>query len=255
MPARKLDSIEGRHRIDSTAKRLRISMETKNLLKDESSRMETFRLLSACYFLPDAELSEKLENLEFNMTNVCEPAVEWIQNMRKEFEAGASLEPLKVDFSKLFVGPYKLFAAPYGSVYLDSERKMMGDSTLDVKNRYREEGLDTAKNFKDAPDHISAELEFMYFLIFKEIEAFANSDIETAIGFIQKQRSFLEDHLMAWVPEFANNIIESAENPFYTNLAKATVTFLKENYRVVCLVIDSGQQNSKKQIEINSLRV
>ncbi len=51
------------------------------------------------------------------------------------------MEPLKVEFSKLFVGPYKLFAAPYGSVYLDDERKVMGDSTLDVKNRYREAGL------------------------------------------------------------------------------------------------------------------
>ena len=94
--------------------------------------------------------------------------------------------------------------------------------------------MDTAKNFKDAPDHISAELEFMYYLIFKEIEAFAESDTEAAMGFIQKQKSFLEDHLMAWVPEFAKNIIENAENPFYPNLAKATESFLQENYQIVC---------------------
>ena len=232
-------------------------METKNLLNYESSRMEAFRLLSDCYFLPDPGLSEKLENLEFNMANVCEPAVVCIQRLRKEFEASAHLEPLKVEFSKLFVGPYKLFAAPYGSVYLDDERKVMGDSTLDVKTRYREAGLDTAKNFKDAPDHISAELEFMYYLIFKEIEAFSNSDTETGIGFIQKQKSFLEGHLLAWVPEFADSIIEYAENPFYLNLAKATKAFLKENYQVVCSVLDSGsiQPDSEKHVEINSLPV
>jgi TorA maturation chaperone TorD len=232
-------------------------METKNLLNHESSRMTAFRLLSDCYFLPDPGLSEKLEDLESNMANVCQPAAEWVRKMREEFAAVANLEPLKVDFSKLFVGPYKLFAAPYGSVYLDSERKMMGDSTLDVKNRYREAGLDTAKNFKDAPDHISAELEFMYYLIFKEIEAFANSNIETAIDYIQKQKSFLEDHLMAWVPEFVKSIIESPENPFYVNLAKATTAFLKENYGVVCSILDSAsvQQGSEKHVEINSLRV
>ena len=230
-------------------------METKNPLNYESSRMEAFRLLSDCYFLPDPGLSEKLENLEFNIANVCEPAVVCIQRLRKEFEASAHLEPLKVDFSKLFVGPYKLFAAPYGSVYLDGERKIMGDSTLDVKNRYREAGLDTAKNFKDTPDHITAELEFMYYLIFKEIEAFSNSDTETAIGFIQKQKSFLEDHLMAWMPEFANSIIEYAENTFYPNLAKATETFLKENYQVICSVLYSGPLNSEKHVKINSLRL
>ena len=217
--------------------------------------MEAFRLLSDCFFLPDPGLSEKLENLESKIAHVCKPAVEWVRNMRKEFKADAELESLKVDFSKLFVGPYKLSAAPYGSVYLESERKMMGDSTLDVKNQYREAGLKTAQSFKEAPDHISAELEFMYYLIFKEVEAFANSDIETAIDFIQKQKSFLEDHLMAWVPEFAKIIIESAENPFYLNLAKATAEFLEENHRVVCSILVSIQQSSEKHVEINSLRV
>ena len=165
-------------------------METKNLLKHESSRMAAFRLLSDCYFLPDSGLSEKLENLEFNTANVCEPAAEFVQNMRKEFEAGADLEPLKVDFAKLFVGPYQLSAAPYGSVYLDGGRKMMGDSTLDVRDRYMEAGLDTAKTFKDAPDHISAELEFIHYLIYKEIEAFANSDIEKAIALFRSRNFF-----------------------------------------------------------------
>jgi TorA maturation chaperone TorD len=230
-------------------------METQNLLHYESSRMEAFRLLSECYFLPQAPLSENLENLERNMVNVCEPVVGFIQCMRKAFAASADLEPLKVDFSKLFVGPYRLFAAPYESVYLDGERKILGDSTLDVKSRYREAGLDTAKNFKDVPDHIAAELEFMYYLIFKEIEAFCGSDTETAIGFIQKQKSFLTDHLMAWVPEFAANIIEHAETSFYQDLAKATDAFLRENYRVVCKALDLGQINSEKSIEINSLRV
>ena len=230
-------------------------METENLVKHESSRMTAFQILSDCFFLPDPGLSEKLEDLEFNMTNVCETAVPLIQNMRKEFKAGADLEPLKVDFAKLFVGPYQLSAAPYGSVYLEDERKMMGNSTLDVRERYRDAGLDTAKTFKDAPDHISAELEFMHYLIYKEIEAFANSDIEMAIAFIQRQKSFLEDHLMAWVPEFAKSIIEHARNPFYTNLARATEMFLKENYEIVCTAVDSNELKPEEPVEINPLLV
>jgi len=230
-------------------------METHNLLNAESARMAVFRFLSDCYFLPDAGISEKLELLEFNLSKVCKPALGFIQKMSTAIEAAENVEPLKVDFSKLFVGPYKLLAAPYGSVYLDDERKVMGDSTLDVKNRYRRAGLDTAKNFKDAPDHISAELEFMHYLIFKEIEAFADSDPASAIGFIQKQKFFLEDHLMAWVPEFADSIINYAENPFYPNLAKATMTFLQENYEIVCAFLDSEKPDSEKPVEINSLRV
>ena len=230
-------------------------METENLVNHESSRMTAFRLLSDCFFLPDPALSGKLEDLEFNMAHVCKAAAEYVQHMRNEFKAGADLEPLKVDFAKLFAGPYTLPAAPYGSVYLEGERKMMGNSTQDARERYREAGLDIARTFKDAPDHISAELEFMYYLIFKEIEAFANSDIEKAIGFIQRQKSFLEDHLMAWVPEFANSIIENAENSFYPNLARATETFLKESCEIVCTFLDSKKLDSEKPVEINSLRV
>lgn len=219
--------------------------------------MKAFRLLSDCYFLPEARLSEKLENLEFNIANVCEPAARFVQRMRKVFEAHENLEALKVDFSKLFVGPYNLFAVPYGSVYIDGERKLLGASTLDVKKRYREAGLETAKNFKDAADHITAELEFMYYLIFKEIRSFSNSDIETAFGLIQKQKSFLEDHLMVWVPEFAASIIEHAESPFYSNLAKATETFIRKNYQVVgdFLNFVTMQLHSEKDVEINTLRV
>jgi len=86
-------------------------------------------------------------------------------------------------------------------------------------------------------------------LSMKRDEAFASVD------FIQKQRSFLENHLMAWVPEFAKSIIESAESPFYQNLAKATSAFLEENHQVVCSVLETGQQHSEKHVEINSLRV
>ena len=232
-------------------------MESKNLLNYESSRMAAFRLLSECYFLPDPGLADTLDNLEGHLANLSEPAAKYVSRMRKEIENDPNFEALKVDFARLFVGPYKLLAAPYGSVYLDTGRTMMGDSTLDVKNRYREAGLDMAKEFKEAPDHITAELEFMYYLIFKEVEAFSSSDTEAAIGCIQKQRSFLEDHLMSWVPEFAGNIIEHAETLFYQNLAKATETFLKENYAVVCSALDSASMrlNQEKHIEINSLRV
>ncbi len=232
-------------------------MESKNLLNYESSRMAAFQLLSECYILPDTGLPAILDNLEGRLANVSEPAAKCVSRMRKEIENDQNFKALKVDFARLFVGPYKLLAAPYGSVYLDAGRTIMGDSTLDVKSRYREAGLDTAKNFKEAPDHIVAELEFMYYLILKEVEAFSSSDIETAIDFIQKQRSFLEDHLMSWVPEFAGNIIEHAETLFYQNLAKATETFLKENYAVVCSALDAGSMrpDQEKHIEINSLRV
>jgi TorA maturation chaperone TorD len=123
-----------------------------------------------------------------------------------------------------------MHAPPYGSVYLDGARQIMGESTLEVRNKYREVGLDISSGFRNPPDHIAAELEFMYFLILKEIEAIENSDIEKTLSFLEKQRDFLKKHLGAWVFDFADNIEENAETDFYKNLARVTKTFIQQNF-------------------------
>jgi TorA maturation chaperone TorD len=134
------------------------------------------------------------------------------------------IELLKIDYSKLFVGPYGLLAPPYGSVYLENNGRIMGDSTMDVGNRYRKEGLDIV--IKEAPDHIAVELEFMYFLIFKEIEARENSEWGSVTNYVKKQKDFLKIHVGMWVPEFADNIEKNAETQFYKSLSRATRSFI-----------------------------
>ena len=223
-------------------------MDTKNLLNLESSRMETFLLLSDCYRLPDQALLEKISHLENHLANFSESISLIVKQVRSESDANTLIEQLKIDHSKLFVGPYNLLAPPYGSVYLEGERKVMGDSTHDVISRYREAGLQTAESFKDAPDHISAELEFLYYLIFKELEAFSSSELQSAIGYVQKQKAFLEDHLMVWVPVFAVSIKKHAEHPFYTNLAEATETFLGNSYELICAFFHDSQPDSKEPV-------
>jgi TorA maturation chaperone TorD len=105
----------------------------------------------------------------------------------------------------------------------------MGDSTLDVQNRYRKAGVELSDNFRDVPDHIAAELEFMYLLVFKEIQALENSDVDTTIDYFEKQRSFLSEHLGAWVFEFADSTEKEAETEFYKNLARATKVFVRQD--------------------------
>jgi TorA maturation chaperone TorD len=200
-------------------------MKAEYFLHRERNRRDTYKLLSACYYLPEEDTIKKLAKLEEAMGSVCAEAAEHISNMRGETE----IELLKIDYSKLFVGPFKLLAPPYGSVYLEGERRVMGDSTIDARNRYKEVGLDISGGLKEAPDHIAIELEFMYYLIFKEIESIENSDFESAMYYLKKQRGFLKDHLGVWVSEFADNVEENAGTDFYKNLARATKVFVKRD--------------------------
>ena len=205
-------------------------METDDLLYRERARGEAYKLLAECYYLPTPGLTGKLTDLEQQMSGVCTEAMLYIKKMYEEIKRLDDLDALALDFSRLFLGPYKLHAPPYGSVYLDGERQIMGKSTLEVRNKYREAGLDVSTDFRNPPDHISAELEFMYFLILKEIEAIEDSDIDTAISLLERQRAFLREHLGAWVFDFADTVEEKAETDFYKNLARATRTFIEENF-------------------------
>ncbi|UCE83108.1 MAG: molecular chaperone TorD family protein [Deltaproteobacteria bacterium] len=203
-------------------------METDELLSRELARGEAYKLLAECYYLPTPELKIKLTDLEQQMTNVCPEAMLYVKKMSEEIERSDDLDILSLDFSRLFLGPYKMHAPPYGSVYLDGERQIMAESTLEVRKIYRESGLDISSDFRNPPDHVAAELEFMHFLIFNKIQALENSEVDTAFDYLEKQRAFLTEHLGAWVFDFADSIEEKAETDFYKNLARATRAFIAE---------------------------
>ena len=205
-------------------------MNIDDLLMREKARRDAYKNLAACFHVPNRELTTMLKGLERRLGVLGSGALSYAALMRNEFESLKDLEELKIDFARLFVGPYSLLAPPYGSIYLEGERKIMGHSTLDLLETYRNAGVDLSDNFRDAPDHIAAELEFMYFLVFKEIEALENSDIDTTLGFLEKQRAFLKQHLGAWVFEFADTIEEKAETDFYKNLARVTKAFIEQNF-------------------------
>lgn len=201
----------------------------ESLLAREEARQRSYRLLSKGYSMPEKSTLKEWIDLENLVVGVCPEAAVHALKMSEEIKEIGSTEPLKVDYSKLFVGPYRLLAPPYGSVYLEGERKIMGNSTLDVRNRYREAGVDISAAFKEPPDHIAAELEFMHYLILKEIEAIRNGDFKSALQYLQKQKRFLKNHLGVWVSEFTNSVEAKAETEFFKHLAKFTKIFVKKD--------------------------
>ena len=218
-------------------------MNTSDFFDRQHLRFEAYRLLADSYYLPEPSLMDVLVKLRMCMVQICKDAGKYVKKIQADIASRDTREYLKVDYARLFVGPFNLLAPPYGSVYLENERLVMGNSTADVQKRYEESGLDVATNFKDAPDHIAAELEFMHFLIFKEMEAIDQGDDNSIITCLLNQRCFLKDHLGAWVPEFTGNVAGNAKTSFYQNLARATEAFIKDDYQMISSVLTSWQSN------------
>ncbi len=188
-----------------------------------------FKLLAACFYEPDKELflAERLcDNLAAVFSACrCGEAAAAANRMRRALEQKNS-EEMKVEYAGLFVGPFELVAPPYGSVYLEKRRRLMGDSTMAVQKMYEEAGLSLA--VKEAPDHIALELEFMHYLCLREAEAAAEGNNDQVHEFAVMQSEFMQNSLGPWVPDFCGKIRKGTGNGFYAHLADCLEGFIVE---------------------------
>jgi len=134
---------------------------------------------------------------------------------------GADCEPekLELEHTRLFIGPYRLPAPPYESVYRTDDRLVMQQPTIEVRKAYREAGLEVKGIHTNPDDNISAELEFMEYLCDKTASFLKNHDAHEAMKYIELQRKFLEVHLNKWVPAFSEDIIKNTNEDFYRGAA------------------------------------
>lgn len=195
------------------------------------ARARAYKLFSECYYPPDALALDPAERLVQEVGGICPEAVAALDLMAAGLAAAGGAAELAVDHARLFVGPFALLAPPYGSVYLDGERRLMGSSTLEVEGCYREAGLEVAAGFSGTPDHVAAELEFMHFLAVKELQARSADDPVRVSHFRGTQRAFLARHLGAWVPDFTRSVEAQAGTLFYRGLAAATRLFVESDGR------------------------
>lgn len=189
-------------------------------------RADCFRLLAACFYEPDKQLfieeklGEKLEQLLDQLAPNCAPAARQMKNALKQLEQ----KQFSIDHAALFVGPFELIAAPYGSVYIEKKRTVMGDSTINVAQSYQDAGL--SLDIKEPPDHIAIELEFLHYLCEKEAVAINDNQIEDARLFRERQIGFYFTSLKPWAETFCEAIRRGTENEFYINLADCLDHFL-----------------------------
>ncbi len=208
-------------------------------------RAESYRLLADCFYTPDGiwlNQENLFGDLAGTLQSICPNAANLSLKM-EEIAAQQSVEKLSIEYAKLFVGPYELLAPPYGSVYLDRQQQVMGNSTMAVKNMYQEYGLNIADDFKELPDHIAVELEFMYYLIYKEIEALQLADNGDASTFVQAQKQFVHSFLGKFVFSLCDKIQEESISTFYQALAACVSTFVRNDYNFLWEEKKKGSEN------------
>jgi putative dimethyl sulfoxide reductase chaperone len=143
---------------------------------------------------------------------------------------------LAVDYARLFLGAGLAetgAAFPYESVYTHPDRLIMQDARDQVVQLYRAEGLDKIAEWNVPEDHIALEFEFMAHLCQKACQALATGDRPGASAYLEKQKSFLDQHLCKWIPGLCADIRRNAATDFYRGVALATEGYLHVDQALV----------------------
>ncbi len=190
---------------------------------------DVYRLLSACYYQPEEAFLEEdvFGQLESAMATFAPERVPDVAAMEDCFR-DSGCESLLLDYTRLFLGPFGILAKPYGSVYLDGESIVMGDSTMRALALYGEGGFEVAGDFREMPDHVAVELEFLYLLSFR-LGGETEASEQARLGVLK--RGFLEEHLGRWIGELADAMRNGAETEFYRQLADMTEQVVLEDMR------------------------
>ncbi|MBE0597604.1 MAG: molecular chaperone TorD family protein [Desulfuromonadales bacterium] len=106
-------------------------------------------------------------------------------------------------------------ALPYGSVYLEPDGQLMGESSLQAGQAYRNEGL-ALEGSGEPPDYLPTELEFLYYLVEQEEQALGRRDVAAARHAGERQAAFCRDSLHPWAGEFCRRLAADADiHPLY----------------------------------------
>ncbi len=174
---------------------------------------------------------ESVDLLNFFILAFLRPTKEWLAELRESWERIQDRFPLteieledasimNQEYTRLFRFGKEVPCPPYESVYRTEDRTLMSHYAVDVENRMRSFGVEVSDEFKEPPEHISVELEVLkYLYLIGGEEA------------LEEARSFIEDHLIQWVPQFCDCVIKNSRSSFYREVCALLREFLENELK------------------------
>jgi putative dimethyl sulfoxide reductase chaperone len=215
-------------------------------------------LAKALYDSPDhVWLNALVQNSVFDSTPVANTlpeiasALGYLQNWARSGGHGldeAAMSLIREDYTRLFVGPGRLSAAPWESVYTNKDRAVFQMETVSVKNWYRRFDLALASEYNEPADHIGLEFGFLAHLAHLTIAASEIRDGADVKRLIVAQRDFLAQHILKWVPRWADDVVEYARTDFYRGLALLASGTAKEAGSFFSIISQHSPQSGPFEI-------
>ncbi len=204
-------------------------MDKRDFISSEQARASAFNVFTALLCQPEQDLiqnNEVFSTLELAMGNLIPESSEIVGRLQEAAKQSTAQE-LLIEYTRLFIGPFKTLVPPYSSLYFGSDT-LMSDETVRVVDFYRKAGLKFDQETKEVPDHIAIETEFLYWLIHNEMKALDSGNRDRALSLWENQREFFSKHYKKWVPEFCTRVATETNNEYFKLLSECLGKFIAD---------------------------
>ncbi len=146
-------------------------------------------------------------------------------------------ELVMVEYTELFIGPGLPKAPPWESLYRTNEKIYFGWTTYQIKQLLNANGLESKRKDSQPEDHIGLELMLLSILS-NRLPALER---DQQLSGIREQISFIDEHLLSWIPELCRDAKENGTIGFYGGLIELIWGILIWDRELMQEFIDSSE--------------
>ena len=233
-------------------------------VEDLLTRSAMYQILSSCFLYPVEKNLEIVKGSDFlrhaEHLAGCYEGIDngvelkkYMLEVQRVFGA-TSIEALQRIYNRI-VGhtmskECPLYETQYGAAHVYQQVHELGD----IQGFYKAFGLDISDIERERCDHVSVELEFMHFLLYKQAYALEEDEDEKAQICVDAQKKFLKEHIGKWVPLFAILFGRKAQEGFYHALSALTKEFLRLEMKLMDVTTEMFQESDLNQEMVAGVR-
>jgi TorA-specific chaperone len=177
--------------------------------------------IEGCSEMVKEDYLNRLNSLTSLLKTGADDDLQGIVSILKAFPDGDSLyQHLEEGYVRLFISAKGGITAPlYESCYEFEGAPLMGRAAAEMKERFKTKNLSVADTIQEPPDHLSIELEYLYFLLDKGWR-------EEDDALVTEAAEFASDTMLPWVSELSEKLASEEKCQYYPIMAAIVVEIL-----------------------------
>ena len=223
------------------------------LVELSQARRDVYAFLGGAFLAPPTEVSLRALAAEDLLAGAEELfGAEALDSLKQYVHSAEQTPELQrqahQEFMNLFKVPGGQYITPYESVFRDSrdvggkpvKGLLMGQSAVNVQKWYRLAAAEISDEYKDLPDHIGLELNFLAHVCGKEQE-FADQDDQARLTRAWEiERDFLSVHVVPWARQLRDKLYDKSQHAVFRTVADLLVEFTRRDLATLEKVVGAS---------------